>query len=397
MEEFYIYLNKLKRINLFDIIYLLVGVLLYIIALPILIAFSFKEKYKTSIPARFFLKNNPPFNLENSIHFHVCSFGEAKALKSVLDRLNQKVAITTITKTGYNEAKKYNADVRYLPFEIFLPFWYKKQKLLVVFEAEFWYMLVRVAKLKGAKVVFLSTRIPTKSEDKYYKMRWFYKKIFENVDVVLAQSKDDKKRLQKLGAKNIKVVGNLKLSAKIEKTKDYKKPDGFEIITAASTHKGEEEYILKAFLEYKKTNPKTKLIVVPRHPERFDEVYKLLKETNLNLSKFSEDKSLNTDIILVDIMGELINIYAITDIAILGGAFRDDVGGHNPLEPAFFGCKLISGKHHFHQKELFRYTKNVIYADKEDIVDALYKAKEAEPASYDKSLDLDEILKELKL
>ncbi len=370
--------------------------LLYIVALPVIFLLSFKQKYKTSIPARFFLKNNPKFDIQNGVWFHVCSFGEAKAIKSVLEELKQKVAISVITQTGYEETKKYNADVRFLPFEIFLPFWSQKQKLLVVFEAEFWYMLVRIAKLKGAKVVLLNSRIPDKSEKKYYKMRWFYKKIFDNVDLILAQSEADKKRFEKLGAKNIEVVGNLKLSAKIEKTKDYKKPDGYEIITAASTHKGEEEYILKAFLEYKKQHNNSKLIVVPRHPERFDEVYELLDKSSLSVSRFSKDKSLSTDIVLVDMMGELNNIYAITDTAILGGAFRDDVGGHNPLEAAYFGCKLISGKHHFHQKELFRYTKNVIYADKNEIYEALLKAKDTPPSDYDKHIDFKKIIERIK-
>ena len=369
---------------------------MYIVALPVILLLSFKQKYKTSIPARFFLKNNPSFDTKNSIWFHVCSFGEAKAIKPVLDELNQKVVISTITQTGYDEAKKYDADVRFLPYEIFLPFWSKKQKLLVVFEAEFWYMLVRVAKLKGAKVVLLNSRIPDKSEKKYYKMGWFYKKIFENVDLILAQSEADKKRFEKLGAKNTEVVGNLKLSAKITKTKDYKKPKDYEIITAGSTHKTEEEFILKAFLEYRKQNNNSKLIVVPRHPERFDEVFELLKKSGLSVARFSKDKSLEADITLVDMMGELNNIYAISDVAILGGAFRDDVGGHNPLEPAYFGCKLISGRHHFHQKELFRYTKNVIYAKKENIYEALLKAKTAPGATYDKNIDFEKIIKRIK-
>ena len=97
-------------------------------ALPFLIYLSFKQKYKFSIPARFFLKNNPPFDEKDGYYFHVCSLGEAKALKPILQKLGKKVAITTTTQTGYEEAKKYNADVRYLPYELFLPFWLKKQK-----------------------------------------------------------------------------------------------------------------------------------------------------------------------------------------------------------------------------------------------------------------------------
>ena len=205
----------------------------------------------------------------------------------------------------------------------------------------------------------------------------------------------DKQRLEELGAKNVKVVGNIKLLAKISKTKDYKKPP-CEVIVAGSTHEGEEELILKAFLSYKKENKDAKLIVVPRHPERFDIVYELLKSTQMEVERFSDTKELNGDIILVDMMGELNNIYAISDIAILGGAFRDDVGGHNPLEPAYFGCKIITGEHFFHQKELFRYTKNVQIVKNDAILEAIKNAKNLPPSRVDEKIDLDEVIRSLK-
>ena len=97
--------------------------MLYILALPLLIFLSFKSKYRYSIPARFFLFNNPKFKTQEGIWFHVCSLGEARALKPIIESIKEKdIKITTITQTGQSEAKKYNADVRYLPFEIFLPF-----------------------------------------------------------------------------------------------------------------------------------------------------------------------------------------------------------------------------------------------------------------------------------
>jgi len=366
--------------------------MLYILALPFLLFLSTKQKYRISIPARFFLKNNPSFSKTDGFYFHVCSLGEAKALKPILEKLDQKIAISTITQTGNEEAKKYDADVRYLPYEMFLPFWLKKQKVLVVFEAEFWYMLFLVMKKKyNAKIVLLNARISDRSAKKYQKFAWFYKKIFANVDLVFAQNESDKKRLQNLGAKNIEVVGNIKLSQKIIKTKEYEKPLS-EIITAASTHEDEEKLILEAFLKYKKINQNSKLIVVPRHPERFDSVYELLDKSGLSVSCFSKDKSFNSDIILVDMMGELNNIYAITDIAILGGAFRDDVGGHNPLEPAFFGCKVISGEHFFHQKALFKEVKNIKVIKNNELFDTLKNSSKLQKASYDSNVDLEKIL-----
>lgn len=348
--------------------------MLYFVALPLLIYLSFKQKYRRSIPSRFFLFNNSRFNNENGIWFHVCSLGEARALKPILDLVKTSdIKITTITQTGQDEARKYKADVRYLPYEMFLPFWIKKQKLLIVLEAEFWFMLFSVVAAKGGRIILLNARISEKSVNKYLQFAWFYKKILGSVEMVYAQSEADKNRFLALGAKNIEVIGNIKLAGKIVKTKTYQKPDR-ECIVAGSTHEGEEEWILKAFREYIK-HQDAQLIIVPRHPERFDSVYELMqnysKANALTLCRFSTCQDLKSDLVLMDAMGELNNIYAISDIAILGGAFKENVGGHNPLEPAYFGCKIITGKHFFHQKELFKYVHHVQYVEPDEIHKAL--------------------------
>ena len=373
--------------------------MLFFIALPLLVYLSFKQKYKLSIPARFFLFNNSRFEKEDGIWFHVCSLGEARALKPILKLVkNQDIKITTITQTGQKEARKYDADVRYLPYEMFLPFWIKKQKLLIVLEAEFWFMLFVVAFSKGTKIVLLNARISDKSVKKYLQFAWFYKKILCNVDIIYAQSEVDKNRFLALGARNIEVIGNIKLSSEIVKTKEYEKPT-IECIVAGSTHDGEEVSILKAFVEYKKQGD-SMLIIVPRHPERFESVYKLMSEfsdkNSFTLSRFSQTKNLDTDMVLVDAMGELNNIYAISDIAILGGAFKDDVGGHNPLEPAYFGCKIITGKHFFHQKELFKYVHHVQYVEPDEIHKALMRCKELPPSMVEEKINLEPIINKIK-
>jgi len=371
---------------------------LFIIALPLLIVLSFKQKYKESIPARFFLFKNPKFNTTNATWFHVCSLGEARALKPILDALkSKKVLITTITQTGHNEAKKYDAEVRYLPYEMYLPFWIKPQKKLIVLEAEFWYMLFRVARSRGAEVILLNARISDKSVNKYMKFAWFYRKLLQNVDMIYAQSEIDKNRFLALGAKNIKVVGNIKLAGEIKKTKEYMKPD-CELIVAGSTHPGEEKSVLDAFFAYSKKD-NAKLIIVPRHPERFEEVYVLMeeyaKQNNVTLTRFSQVKNFESDLILVDMMGELNNIYAVSDTAILGGAFKEDVGGHNPLEPAYFGCKIITGKHFFHQKELFKYVHHVQYVEPDEISNALEKAQELPPSMVEEKINLEPVVQEI--
>lgn len=359
---------------------------------------SFKQKYKESIPSRFFLFNNPRFKSDGGIWFHVCSLGEARALKPILELLKDKeIKITTITHTGQAEAKKYSAEVRYLPYEMFLPFWARGHDVLVVLEAEFWYLLFVVAKAKGARVILLNARISEKSVKKYLQFAWFYQKILSSVEVVYAQSEADKNRFLALGARNIEVIGNIKLAGKISKTKEYQKPHE-ELIVAGSTHEGEEESVLKSFVEYKKQSS-AKLAVVPRHPERFDAVYELMKKyaeaNSLSLSRFSQTKEFDADMILVDAMGELNNIYAISDIAILGGAFREDVGGHNPLEPAHFRCKIITGKHFFHQKELFRYVHHVQYVEPSEIHKALMRCKELPPSMVEEKINLEPVVERI--
>lgn len=373
--------------------------MLYILALPLIIALSFKSKYRQSIPARFFLVNNRKFDKGNGIWFHVCSLGEARALKPIIELLKDKdIKITTVTHTGQAEAKKYYAEVRYLPYEMFLPFWIKKQKLLVVLEAEFWYMLFISAASCGTKVVLLNARISEKSAKKYLQFAWFYKRMLEKVEMIYAQSEADKNRFLALGARHIEVIGNIKLAGEIKKTKDYKKPE-CEVIVAGSTHPSEEEFVLKSFIEYKKHFSDAKLIVVPRHPERFSDVCHLMssyaQKNSMTFSKFSQNTEFATDLVLVDAMGELNNIYAISDIAILGGAFRDDIGGHNPLEPAHFGCKIITGKHFFHQKELFKYVRNVQYVESGEIYKALMASKDFSSSIVEASINLEPIIKRI--
>ncbi|MCD6173285.1 MAG: lipid IV(A) 3-deoxy-D-manno-octulosonic acid transferase [Sulfurimonas sp.] len=383
----------------FSIFYFTLSVLLYFIALPLLVYLSFKSKYKESIPARFFLFNNPRFNNENGVWFHVCSFGEAKAIKPILDALyDEDIKITTVTHTGQNQVRKYNADVRYLPYEMFLPFWAKKQRVLVVLEAEFWYMLFAVMRAKGTRIILLNARISEKSAKKYLQFAWFYKKMLRYVEIIYAQSEADKNRFLALGATNIEVIGNIKLAGEIKKTSEYEKPHA-EIIVAGSTHETEEESILKAFVEYKKQSD-SKLIIVPRHPERFESVYKLMKEysdkNSLTLSKFSTCQDFEADLILIDSMGELNNIYAISDIAIVGGAFKEGIGGHNPLEPAYFGCKIITGKHFHDQRELYKYVHHVQYVERDEIHKALMACGDLPPSMVEETINLEAVINKIK-
>ena len=384
----------------FFFLYYVLSIFVYIISLPVILYYSFKPKYKESLPSRFFLNKTKRFK-KDGIWFHACSLGEAKALAPLIEDISKaQVNISVITHTGFTTASTYKkAQVRYLPYELFMPFWQTKQRLLIVLEAELWYMLFLVAKSKGTKTVLLNARISDRSYGKYLKMRWFYSRLFKYIDLIYAQSDVDRERFESLGAKSIKVIGNIKLAQRIVAREEYTKAHGLNIV-AGSTHVGEEKLVIEAFLEFKKVyKEEVRLFIVPRHPERFEAVSALMQEyahsSKLTFSRFSQNKDLGNDLVLIDKMGELNNIYAISDIAVLGGGFAP-IGGHNPLEPIAFGCKIISGKNIFNQMELFKYVKNAQLVEEDEIVQAMIKALDLPASSIDVKVDLNEIKKLIK-
>jgi 3-deoxy-D-manno-octulosonic-acid transferase len=255
-------------------------------------------------------------------------------------------------------------------------------------------MLFLVAASKGTRTYLINARINDKSYETYKKYRILYKQIFKNVHKIYAQSDIDKKRLKELGAKNIEVIGNIKLASLPKVTKDFKKPKT-RVITAGSTHKSEEKLILEAW-----NVRQGKLIIVPRHPERFDEVYTLIvsmfEHTDTSFHRYSQQEDFSSDVVLVDKMGELNNIYNISDVVILGGGFIKTAGGHNPIEPAFFNTVLISGEVIFNQKSLFECVKNYYLVKNDELKDYLNDINNLEKSILDEEGYIANIVVELK-
>jgi 3-deoxy-D-manno-octulosonic-acid transferase len=379
---------------MFRYIYYLVALIIYILVTPYLIFKSFQKKYKKAIPAKFFLVNNPKFQ-KNGIWFHSCSMGETNALKPILQSLNKDdINLSVSTNTGFAQGISMEINTRYLPFEIFLPFWITKQKILLVMEAELWYMLFLVASLKKTKTVLINARINDKSYKSYKRWSFLYKQIFKYIDKIFTQTQLDKQRLQELGAKNIQVIGNIKLATLPKITKKLQKPKN-TLTTAGSTHKNEETIILNSWDKSYGT-----LAIVPRHPERFNEVNSLIldfiKTKNYTYHKYSAQQNFTSDIVLVDAMRELNNIYAISDVVILGGSFIKTAGGHNPIEPAFFNCKLISGKTIFNQKSLFECVDNYILVNNKELKQTLADIKNIKKSSLNNTGTIKPILDEIK-
>lgn len=381
------------------LLYTLLALLLWLVATPFLVLLSSKKKYRQSIPQRYFPLFNPKLPTYE-YWFHACSLGEVRALQPFITQLGkERCVITTITQTGFTAAKQISDTTRFLPFEFFLFFWIRPVSLatLVVMEAELWYLLFFIAKRRRHRVVLLNARISERGFKKYRRMRWLYRKIFAQCDQVLAQSEADAERLRQLGATAVETVGNIKLLHHARVTNVYEKPST-QLVVAASTHEAEEALIARAFMTYRQHNP-AKLVVVPRHPERFDAVYALLENMfEMKVTRFSTDgmNGLKTsDVMLMDAMGELINMYNIADIAIIGGSFVP-VGGHNPLEAAEFGCKIISGEHIFFQKELYAAVSSVQIVTNDALLNAMQKANLMPPSKIIGTIEKEKIMNCLK-
>ena len=360
-------------------------------ALPLAIL-AFKKKYRASIPARFFLFKNPKFDVSR-VHFHACSFGEVRSIAPLVNRFKDVASVSVVTKTGFDEAKKITTNTRFLPFEIFLLFWLKPAKITVIFEAELWLGLVFWAKFKGSRVILINARISDRSYKSYLKFGFFYGYLFKFIDKIYAQSDLDKQRLQRLGAKNIVVSGNIKSAFLPNPSKIYAKPKE-RVIVLASTHAGEEELILRGL----NLIANDKLILVPRHPERFGEAGEILAKfaakNGLSFAKFSKTKNFDAQCVLVDTMGELVNIYKFSDIVVLGGSFVPDVGGHNPIEAAQFENAVISGEFIFNQKALYSAVDGIKFA-KADEINSLLK-QDLPKAKIVAKGDAGEILKDIE-
>jgi 3-deoxy-D-manno-octulosonic-acid transferase len=237
-----------------------------------------------------------------------------------------------------------------------------------------------------------------RSFPKYQKIAWFYRQIFKYIDEVYAQTQTDKERLELLGAKNVTVTGNIKLSVLPKPAKQLPKPEGM-LVCGASTHEGEEMLILNAYLALKEQEGDVKLLLVPRHPERFDKVIQMsenfAKAHKLSMQEYSEHREIVSDITVVDVLGELVTLYAISDLVILGGAF-EPIGGHNAAEAAQFGCKIVSGKYYFNQKDIFSAIEGIAIVEASNLSKRVLQHALLKPAKIKIRTDITPMIESIK-
>lgn len=296
------------------------------------------------------------------IWIHAVSVGETKAVAKLADMLkkhyNATLVISNITGTGHQEAKK---SLPFADYHILLPLDFSwtmksliskaKPNLVILTETDFWYHFLKCSHDEGAKIALVNGKISVRSYDRLQRLPWLASRLFRYVDLFCVQSDLYADRFANLGVSKelIHTIPNLKYDdtpAPIDAaTMDAFKQklgihQGEYVVVAGSTHPGEEALILKGFLEAK--IPQSKLLIVPRHPERFNKVAEELKGLGVKFSRFSEGVA-TEQVILVDAMGVLRKCYSAGSIALVGGSFVPGIGGHNILEPAFSEIPVLFG------------------------------------------------------
>jgi 3-deoxy-D-manno-octulosonic-acid transferase len=301
------------------------------------------------------------------IWVHAVSLGEVLAVSGLVEQIRQafpqhRVLVSTTTDTGQALARKRfgEANVFYFPMDFAFairPYLRALQpELVVLAETEFWPNFLRLAHQNGARMAVVNARISDRSWPNYHRFRRALRKMLVNVDLFLAQTPYDSSRLQSIGAdaQRVQVTGNLKFDLNVLSSppiveslrQSFAAEGAGPVLVCGSTVEGEESLLLKAFENLRVGHPRAVMILAPRHPERFDQVAILLRQLGIPLFRRSQWKGepLAGGVLLVDSIGELAALYALADVAFVGGSLVPR-GGHNIIEPAQHGVAIVTGNH----------------------------------------------------
>jgi 3-deoxy-D-manno-octulosonic-acid transferase len=309
-----------------------------------------------------------------TIWIHAVSVGEVQAAQPLIAQLQKRhphygILITTVTPTGAARARLLFGDrvhLRYVPLD--LPgsvrrFFDRVQpKLAMILETELWPNLYGECGRRGVLLVLASARVSPRSVGKYRRMVSLFRKTLSHGIVIAAQSESDAERFRSIGATSERthVTGNIKF--------DFQPPAGIEaqgrhwreehapgrpIWVAGSTHEGEEAIVLDAHRRVLERFPDALLVLVPRHPQRFEYVRDLLAKRHERAAWRSSRAPISpaTSVLLGDTMGELMTFYAAADVAFVAGSLVP-IGGHNLLEPASVGRPVLTGPYNFNGEEI---------------------------------------------
>lgn len=296
---------------------------------------------------------------------HAVSVGEVIAISPLVEKLlsaksDIPILITTMTPTGAVQVEQRfgnRVSHRYIPWDTpgavarFLV--RHKPRAGLIVETELWPNLLKAASRRGVKLLLANARLSAKSQRGYQRFSALTQVAFNSLIHICAQHQADADRFIQLGfpEEKISVDGSIKFDLSIpdkmvETGRRWRAGlgNGRSVLIAASTHKGEDEIALDAWQDLKQSYPDIALILVPRHPERFDSVTQLATRYSEGVERRSSDQlpTSQTEIWIGDSLGEMLAYFATADIAFVGGSFSG-TGGHNPLEPAALGLPILMG------------------------------------------------------
>ncbi len=312
--------------------------------------------------------------LDGCIWIHAVSVGEVQAAVPLIHALikrfpEEKLVITTVTPTGAARVAALfgdNAQHCYIPFEfpnaIRSFFDSIRPHVAMIMETEIWPNLYRGCGVRKIPLILVSARISPRSVPGYRRLLPLIRETLSHGIIIAAQSQADADRFLELGANPVRtwVTGNIKFD--VELHPDIAAQGALArsslfgerpVWIAASTHEGEEQQVLDAHRALLGSYPALLLVLVPRHPERFDGVRELIKEQAFSVVSRTDKQPCapSTEVFLVDTMGEVPLFYAASDIAFVGGSLVP-IGGHNLLEPAAQGVPIVTGPHLFNAQEI---------------------------------------------
>ena len=348
----------------------LYSALLYLIFPAILLILWYRglkdPAYRRNVRQRF--GHIPDAPEAGCIWVHAVSVGETLAAVPLIRRLmaqypDRTMLVTTMTPTGAERVHAAFGDrVRhcYIPYD--LPHMVNRfvsrvrPALLVIMETEVWPNVVHACASREIPVVLANARLSEGSARGYGRVKALVRPVFRQLTWIAAQAAPDERRFRELGVDpaRMSVTGSIKYDVAIgRETRAMAEELRAElggarpVWIAASTHEGEEEIILRAHAAIRHNHPDALLILVPRHPERFDTVARLVEESGLSLARRSAfDSARDRAVYLADTMGELLMLFGVADVAFVGGSLITR-GGHNPLEPAAWSRPIVMGPHVF--------------------------------------------------
>ena len=326
-----------------------------------------QPEYRQHLGERFgFYPESLEYSAKPLIWLHAVSVGETRATVSLVAKLrgaypNHQILLTHTTPTGRATSEQlYGDGVRrvYVPYDY--PFAVRRflrhfrPAVGILMETEIWFNLIHEGRAADVPMLLLNARLSEKSARGYARFASLSRSALQNLTAIAAQTQDDAARLSQLGAGKVSVMGNLKFDiepphAMLELGKALRRQFGADrkILLAASTREGEETLLLDAFMA-QSVMKDVLLVIVPRHPQRFDEIAELLAKRGLRYQRRSGNSEVGADVqvVLGDSMGEMFAYYAAADIACIGGSLLL-FGGQNLIEACAVGTPVLIGPHTF--------------------------------------------------